>query len=279
MSLKIDKPLVSIDWLNAHLDAEQLIILDCTIPKVSLNTSISEEKTQIKGAVYFDIKNSFSDNKSAFPNTVLSPEVFEERVQKIGIQQDAIVVCYDTLGTYSSPRVWWMFQLMGFKNVVVLDGGLPAWKASGFPVEKAKVKQLKRGNFKVTYQPRKLKYTVDVFESINNKEVLIVDARSNSRFNGTKPEPRKDLKSGHIPSSVNLPFIDIQDNGKMKTETELTTIFNTFKNKKEIIFTCGSGITAAILALGAAIVELDNVAVYDSSWTEWANTKHLPISL
>ena len=279
MSLKIDKPLVSLDWLNAHLDLEQLIILDCTIPKVSLNTLVSEEKTQIKGAVYFDIKNNFSDNKSAFPNTILSPEVFEEKAQKIGIQQDAIVVCYDALGTYSSPRVWWMFQLMGFKNVVVLDGGLPAWKASGFPIESMRVNKLQRGNFKVIYQPRKLKYAADVFESIDNKEVLIVDARSNSRFNGTKPEPRKDLKSGHIPSSVNLPFIDIQNNGKMKTETELITIFNTFKNKKEIIFTCGSGITAAILALGAAIVELDNVAVYDGSWTEWASTKHLPISL
>ena len=279
MSLKIDKPLVSSDWLNAHLDLKQLIVLDCTIPKVSLNTFVSEEKTQIKGAVYFDIKNSFSDNKSAFPNTVLSPEVFEERAQKIGIHQDTIVVCYDALGTYSSPRVWWMFQLMGFKNVVVLDGGLPAWKASGFPIESMRVNKLQRGNFKAIYQPRKLKYTADVFESIDNKEVLIVDARSNGRYNGTAPEPRKDLKSGHIPSSVNLPFIDIQNNGKMKTETELITIFNSFKNKKEIIFTCGSGITAAILALGAAIVKLDNVAVYDGSWTEWASTKHLPVSL
>ena len=279
MSLKIDKPLVSVDWLNAHLDLEQLIILDCTIPKVSLNTLISEEKKQIKGAVYFDIKNSFSDNKSAFPNTILSPEVFEEKAQKIGIQQDAIVVCYDAVGTYSSPRAWWMFQLMGFKNVVVLDGGLPAWKASGFPIESMRVNKLQRGNFKIIYQPRKLKFTADVFESINNKEVLIIDARSKSRFNGTAPEPRKDVKSGHIPSSVNLPFIDIQNNGKMKTETELITIFNSFKNKKEIIFTCGSGVTAAILALGAAIVKLDNVAVYDGSWTEWASTKHLPISL
>ena len=279
MSLKIDKPLVSVDWLNAHLDLEQLIILDCTIPKVSLNTLISEEKKQIKGAVYFDIKNSFSDNKSAFPNTILSPEVFEEKAQKIGIQQDAIVVCYDAVGTYSSPRAWWMFQLMGFKNVVVLDGGLPAWKASGFPIESMRVNKLQRGNFKAIYQPRKLKYTADVFESIDNKEVLIADARPNGRYNGTTLEPRKDLKSGHIPSSINLPFIDIQNNGKMKTETELITIFNSFKNKKEIIFTCGSGVTAAILALGAAIVKLDNVAVYDGSWTEWASTKHLPISL
>ena len=168
---------------------------------------------------------------------------------------------------------------MGFKNVVVLDGGMPAWKASEFPIESMRVNKLQSGNFKVIYQPRKLKYSADVFESIDHKEVLIVDARSKNRFNGTASEPRKYLKSGHIPNSINLPFIDIQNNGKMKTETELITIFNSFKNKKEVIFTCGSGVTAAILALGAAIVKLDNVAVYDGSWTAWASTKYLPISL
>jgi thiosulfate/3-mercaptopyruvate sulfurtransferase len=278
MSLKINKPLVSVAWLHTHLENDKLIVLDCTIPKVTASALISDEKMQIKGAVFFDIKNSFSDKNAALPNTVLSPEAFEEKAQELGIHKDAVLVCYDDLGIYAAPRVWWMFQLMGFKNVAVLDGGLPEWKANNFPIEKPAFHQPKNGNFKVNHQPKKLKKTIDVLYSIDNKSVLIVDARSSGRFYGTDPEPRKDLKSGHIPNSVNLPFVEVQENGKMKSATELLAVFSNFKNKKEIIFTCGSGITAAILVLGATIAKLENVAVYDGSWTEWASTEGLPIS-
>jgi thiosulfate/3-mercaptopyruvate sulfurtransferase len=275
----MNTPLVSVAWLYNNLENENLIILDCTISKVTAKTAGIEEKNQIKGAIFFDIKNSFSDQKAALPNTVLSLEKFEEKAQELGIHKDAMLVCYDDLGIYSAPRVWWMFQLMGFNNVAVLDGGLPEWRASNFPVENLKVQQRKNGSFKVDYQPEKLKDTQDVLNSITNKAVLIVDARSSGRFYGTVSEPREDLRSGHIPNSVSLPFGDIQQNGKMKSEEELLEIFSDFKNKKEIIFTCGSGITAAILALGAAIVKVENVAVYDGSWTAWGSTKNLPVSL
>jgi thiosulfate/3-mercaptopyruvate sulfurtransferase len=278
MSLKINKPLVSVAWLHTHLENEKLIILDCTIPKVATDAIISDEKMQIKGAIFFDIKNSFSDKKVALPNTILPPEAFEEKAQELGINKDAVLVCYDDLGLYSAPRVWWMFQVMGFKNVVVLDGGLPEWKAKNFPIEKPTFYQPEIGNFKVYYKSEKLKHKKDVLKAIDNEQVLIVDARSIGRFYGTAAEPRKDLKSGHIPSSINLPFSEIHENGKMKSATELLEIFSSFKNKKEIIFTCGSGITAAILALGAAIAKVENVAVYDGSWTEWASTGGLPIS-
>ena len=275
----MNTPLVSVAWLHNNLENKNLIILDCTILKVASKTVVSEQKTQIKGAIFFDIKNRFSDKKAALINTVLAPAEFEKKAQELGIYKDSILVCYDDLGIYSAPRVWWMFQLMGFTNVAVLDGGLPEWRASNFPVETLVVYQPKKGNFKANYQPEKLKYTKDVLYAIDNKSVLIVDARSSGRFYGTAPEPREDLKSGHIPSSVSLPFGDIQQNGKMKSEEELLEIFSDFKNKKEIIFTCGSGITAAILALGAAIVKVENVAVYDGSWTAWGSTKNLPVSL
>lgn len=279
MSLKINKPLVSVDWLYNHLNDDNIVVLDCTIPKVTSNTLIVEEKTQIKGAVFFDIKNSFSDRNAALPNTVLSPEEFEIKAQELGINKDTVLVCYDDLGIYSSPRVWWMFQLMGFKNIVVLNGGFPEWKLKGFPIEIPKLHQQKNGNFKVNYKPEKLKYTKDVLISIENKKVLIVDARSNGRFLGTAPEPRKDLKSGHIPNAISLPFEEVLLNGKMKTESDLVKVFSSLKDKNEIIFTCGSGITAAILALGAAILNIKNVAVYDGSWTEWGSTDNLPIAL
>ena len=278
MSLKVNKPLVSVDWLYNNLDNEKLIILDCTIPKVTLSNSILEDKLQIKNAIFFDIKNSFSDNNSEFPNTVLSPDEFQEKAQALGINNNSIIVCYDALGIYSSPRVWWMFQLMGFNNIAVLDGGLPEWKKRNYYVEKPSNISIKKGNFTVNYQPQKIKYTKDVLNSLENKDVLIVDARSKGRFLGTEPEPRKDLESGHMPNAVSLPFEEIQQNGKMKSEAELAKIFENYKNKKEIIFTCGSGITASILALGAAIIKQENVAVYDGSWTEWASTENLPIS-
>jgi thiosulfate/3-mercaptopyruvate sulfurtransferase len=275
----MNTPLVSVAWLHNNLEDENLIILDCTIPKVTVDTIVSEQKTQIKGAIFFDIKNNFSDKKAVLPNTVLGPEEFENKAQELGIHKDSIVVCYDDLGIYSAPRVWWMFQLMGFTNVAVLDGGLPEWKASSFPVERPVVYQLKKGDFRTHYQPQKLKYTKDVLNAIVNKSILIIDARSNGRFYGTAPEPREDLKSGHIPNSVSLPFGEIQQNGKMKSKEELSKVFSDYKNNKEIIFTCGSGITAAILALGAAISEVENVAVYDGSWTAWGSTDNLPIAL
>ncbi|WP_299665295.1 sulfurtransferase [uncultured Polaribacter sp.] len=279
MSPKIPSPLVSVDWLYTILNNKNLIILDCTLPKVTDDSIISEEKKQIKGALFFDIKNNFSDTKAAFPNTVLPPIEFERKAQEIGINQDSVLVCYDDLGIYSSPRVWWMFQLMGFKNIAVLDGGLPEWKIKNYPIENPENHQPKQGNFKVDYTSEKLKCTEDVLNSIENKETLIVDARSKGRFYGTEPEPRNNLKSGHIPNSVNLPFGEVQQAGKMKSNEELKSIFKEYQNKKEVIFTCGSGITAAILALGAEIANIKNVSVYDGSWTAWGSTDHLPISL
>lgn len=277
MSLKLNKPLVSVDWLYNNLDNEKLIILDCTISKVKINSKIILEKNQIKGAIFFDIKHVFSDEKGKFPNTVLKPKLFQEKAKTIGINKDSTLICYDNLGIYSSARVWWMFQLMGFKNIAVLDGGLPEWKLKKYPVENLENHQINKGNFIVNYQPEKLKSTEDVLNSYDNKDVLIVDARSKGRFNGTEPEPRKNLSSGHIPNSHNLPYSEILLNGNMKTQEELHTIFKSFKNKKQVIFTCGSGITASILALGAAIIDLENIAVYDGSWSEWGSELKNPI--
>ncbi|MFK8060917.1 MAG: sulfurtransferase [Polaribacter sp.] len=278
MPLKINKPLVSVDWLYNHLEDEKLIILDCTIPKVTAESIVNEDKTQIKGAVFFDIKNVFSDKNALFPNTVLSPKEFEEKAQGLGIHKDSKVVCYDDLGIYSSPRVWWMFYLMGFKNIAVLNGGLPAWKAKNYPIEKPKTHQPKKGNFKVDYLPEKIKFTDDILQSLVNKNILIADARSKGRFLGTEPEPRKEVKSGHIPNSVSFPFSETQENGFMKTKEDLVSLFNKLSStEKEFIFSCGTGITASILALSAEIAGIKNYAIYDGSWTEWALTDGLPI--
>jgi thiosulfate/3-mercaptopyruvate sulfurtransferase len=280
MSLKITKPVVSVDWLKSNLGNEQLIILDCTIPKVTaeLNTPISEEKKQIKAAIFFDIKKKFSDLNAAFPNTILSPQEFKKKCQNLGINIDSAIVCYDDLGIYSSPRVWWMFELMGFKNIAVLDGGFPKWEENKYPIEKHQKKVFLKGNFEVNYQLEKIKYTEDVFSAIENDGILIADARSKGRFNSTEPEPRNGLKGGHIPNSISLPFSEILDKGMLKTEDDLKVIFSEINpENKELIFTCGTGITASVLALGAEILGIKKYSVYDGSWTEWASTENLPI--
>ncbi len=274
------KPLVSVEWLYSNLENNKLIILDATIPKVTAKTETIEVKEQIKGAIYFDIKKIFSDVSAPFPNTILSPHKFEEKAQELGVNQDSILVVYDDSGIYSSPRVWWMFQLMGFKNIVVLDGGLPKWKSEKYPIEIPKNHQLKKGDFKVNYKSEKIKYTEDVLQAIKDDKVVIADARSKDRFYAIVKEPRKDIKNGHIPNSVSLPFTEIQENGLMKPSEELEVVFNNLNtNKEQIIFTCGTGITASILALGAELAGIKNYSVYDGSWTEWGSTDNLPIEI
>lgn len=280
MSLKLPKPLVSASWLLSHLNDKNLIVLDCTIPKVTAKKTLIEQKKQIKGALFFDIKNVFSDINAPFPNTALSPQEFELKAQELGINKSSIIVCYDDLGVYSSPRVWWLFQLMGFKNIAVLNGGLPKWKEEKFPIENQQKNNLSKGNFKVDYQPQKITYTKEVLSSLEDKNILIADARSKGRFYTTEPEPRKEVKGGHIPNSVSFPFGNILKDGLVKPKEDLLKIYKELNpDEKELVFTCGTGITASILALGAAITNQKSFAVYDGSWTEWGSTEGLPIEI
>lgn len=280
MYLKVNSPLVSVDWLFENLDDESLIILDTTIPKVGSKTvALEDEKQQIKNAIFFDL-NVFSESDAPFPNTILSADEFQKKAQKIGVHQESCLVVYDDLGMYSSPRAWWMFQLMGFTNIAVLDGGFPAWKAQQLPTEKPINKIVSEGNFKANYQPQKIVFTNDVLKNLETQHSLVFDARSEGRFYGTEPEPRKEVRGGHIPNSFSLPHTAMLSEGKMKSKEDLQYLFQSKNNEnKPLIFTCGSGITASVLALGAEIAGVKNHAVYDGSWTEWGSTESLPITL
>jgi thiosulfate/3-mercaptopyruvate sulfurtransferase len=274
------KPLVSVDWLFHHLEDENLIILDATISKITDKAVVSILKEQIVGAIFFDIKKTFSDTNSPFPNTILSVKEFEIEARNLGINNNSKLVIYDDLGIYASPRVWWMFQLMGFKNTTVLDGGLPAWKAKGYSTEKQKKKPFSKGNFTANYQSRKIKFTKDILTAIDDSSILVADARSQKRFSGSVLEPRKEVRNGHIPNAISIPYTELLQQGIMKSEAALATLFeNKNPTKKELIFSCGTGITACTLALGAELCGIENYAVYDGSWTEWGSTLHLPVSV
>ena len=277
--LQIEKPLVSVNWLYQHKDAINLVILDGTIAKVAshkTNSKIGENK--IPKARFFDIKKTFSIQGADFPNTAINPKDFEKEARKLGINKDSCIVVYDAHGIYSSPRVWWLFNSMGFNNIAVLNGGFPAWKKANYPVEKKNKQDIALGNFEVNYQPKKIIDSSFVLESISNASKLIVDARSSGRFNATETEPRKEVRSGHIPTSINVPYSSLLNNSELINKKELEELFIKINpDKKEMIFSCGSGITACVLALGATIAGHKKNSVYDGSWTEWGSLTHLPI--
>lgn len=268
--------LVSIQWLKDNMQDPNLIILDASQQINQANVLPEYTGIQIQGARFFDIKNDFSDTSNPLPNTFPHPETFEKAAQNLGINTTTKIVVYDSLGIYSSPRGWWLFQIMGHENVWVLDGGLPAWVQANLPVEKNETKTYPKGDFKSYFNPTMLKNTADVLANINTQAALLIDARSNDRFLGLTPEPRAGLRSGHIPGSLNIPYTDLVQNGFFFSKEKLKTILP--NQEKPIFFSCGSGITACIDYLAYEIIGSKNArAVYDGSWTEWGQSDSLPI--
>ena len=278
-SLKINKPLVSVNWLHQNIEATNLIVLNGTLPKVTLKSNeIKTEESQIPITRVFDIKKVFSIQGAQFPNTVLAPKDFEIKARDLGINSDSCIIVYDEYGMYSAPRVWWLFKTMGFDNIAVLDGGFPAWKEAGYSIEKKQVHHFDKGNFTVNYNPNLLINSDTLLNLLNKTDKQIVDARSAGRFYSTAPEPRAEIRSGHIPNSKNLPYSTLVSGGKLKSKKALEILFKEVNpNNNEMIFSCGSGITACVLALGATIAGFDDLAIYDGSWTEWGSLPHLPI--
>jgi thiosulfate/3-mercaptopyruvate sulfurtransferase len=272
------KPILSTKWLHQNLKNSNVIILDAS-PETNVSGLTTEfPNIQIKGARHFDIKNTFSDSNISLPNTLPSPSHFENECRKIGINSDSIIVVYDNLGTYTSPRVWWMFKVMGHQNVHILNGGLPNWIEKHYEVEPLIKHQYLLGDFKVNFNSNLFVNKQEVLNNIESKKSLVLDARSEERFSGLKPEPRKGIRSGHIPNSKNLPFQKVLNEGKFKSKRKLSKLFDNLNiDDQPLIFSCGSGITACILYVAHELISDKPKAVYDGSWTEWGLDKTLPI--
>ncbi|MGY6650474.1 sulfurtransferase [Wenyingzhuangia sp. IMCC45574] len=270
----MNKSIVSAEWLNDNLSNDNLIILDCTLINQLLKQPTEIQNIQIKNARFFDIKNKFSDTENEFPSAYPSITQFENEAQKLGINDTSFIVVYDSNGIYSSPRAWWLFKSMGHKEIYVLNGGLPEWLKNDFKTEVKSEKKYLKGNFKVKATENIVRKFDDILKNLSSQKELIIDVRSEDRFNGIVPEPRKGLRSGKIENSINLPYTNVLENGKFKNEKELKQIFKFLVNeKKNIIFSCGSGITACVVYLASYNI-LDNFkAVYDGSWTEWGERK------
>ncbi len=270
--ISIHASLVSVKWLHKNLEASNLIVLDATIKKITDNEAVFDSETQIPSTRFFDIKHRFSDTSAEFPNTFPSKEQFTIEAQKLGINNDSAIVVYDDKGIYSSARVWMLFKTFGYNNIAVLDGGFPEWKRENYRVEDKFNYKGRTGNFVATIQPKYFKFFDDIAKASNDKSYTILDARSEQRFKGLVAEPRTGLRSGTIPNSINLSYTKLLNGNCLKSKTELFTIFNTLvKPDQHLIFSCGSGITACILALGAEISDYKNSSVYDGSWTEYGS--------
>ena len=269
-TISVPLPIVTVWWLREYLEASNLIVLDCTIAKVVNNPHPFASSVQIPKARFFDLKEAFSDTDSPFPTTFPSQEKFNAEAKKLGINNDSAIVVYDDKGIYSSARVWWMFKAMGHHNIAVLNGGLPEWIKVGYKTEIRRDYDGPSGDFQGKFDPKYIKFFEDVKEASSNKSHIIVDARSEGRFNSLEAEPRAGLRMGNIPNSVNLPYEDLMNNYKLLSPIDLKQKFENMAKKEDpIIFSCGSGITACILALGAELSGFKNISVYDGSWTEW----------
>ena len=279
---KITSPLVSVQWLADHLDAENLVILDASMkPVVPVDNNDSQEESScIRGARRFDFDNDIRDKNTDLPHMMPSAEFFTGEMQKLGINKDSAIVVYDDVGVYSSPRAWWMFRAMGHAQVAVLDGGLPAWKKAGYPCEaQAANTGPHRGNFVGKLQADFFCDSAQVLEALSDPSFAVLDARSEGRFKGLEPEPRVGLRSGHMPNALNLPFANTVQDGFMLPATKLNSVFSKLVNiEQKLIFSCGSGVTACFTALAAELAGYSNITVYDGSWSEWGLPGNLPVT-
>jgi len=270
------KELVTIEWLNQNLNKKDLILLDASLDKTAQGELSANDMQTIPTARYFDLKGCFSDKQSEFPNTFPSKEQFELECQRLGINQTSEIVVFDKHGIYSSPRVWWMFKIMGHEHVSVLDGGLPEWIQKGFKTEKRSTQTYQPGNFKATLTKRFVVMFSDIETNLEEETFTLIDVRSAGRFNGSEEEPRKHLKSGHIKGSVNIPYKEVLIDGKFKSTKELKTLFeDKCSVDSKLVFSCGSGLTACIVLLASELAFKKSRYVYDGSWTEWAEKNNL----
>ncbi len=266
-------PLVTTSWLAGRLHDPGVVILDATLPPVGVTPPVDTRARyfaqHIPGAIFFDIEE-LSDRSSPLPHMLPTADVLSRSLSALGIGDEMAIVIYEQEGVYSGPRAWWMLKTIGAKSVYFLDGGLRAWIGAGLPTDSGTVQRAP-----ATFRAQLDQDAVKDFSQIQDMiaaHAQILDARSAGRFSGALPEPRPGLSSGHMPGATSVPFAELVEEGRLKAAEELRRIFAAkgVDMKQPITTTCGSGITAAVIALGLEVAGAKQVSLYDGSWAEYA---------
>lgn len=265
------EPFVSTAWLAEHLTDPDVVVVDGSwyLPAANRNPREEYLAGHIPGAIWFDV-DQYADLSTGLPHMLMQPKAFGELAGKLGISETMTIVVYDGMGLFSAPRVRWTFNTMGAAKVAILDGGLPAWKAEGRPVDPGEATRTPT-TFKVSFDRSAVARLDQMQDFARHGLYQIADARPAARFRGEAPEPRPGLKSGHMPNARSSPADQLVENGRLKPVEQLRAQFAAagIDLTRPIATTCGSGVTAATLKLALEQAGARDVILYDGAWAEW----------
>jgi thiosulfate/3-mercaptopyruvate sulfurtransferase len=266
-------PLVPTSWLAGRLGDPRTVVLDATLPPVGITPPVDTfaryVASHISGAIFFDIE-ALSDRTTSLPHMMPTAEAFSLDMSAVGIDDRMTICIYEQEGVFSAPRAWWMLRTFGARDVSILDGGLRAWVEAGLPTSSGPVYRAP-ANFHATLDREGIRDFPQMQQLIAGRG-QILDARSAGRFTGAAPEPRSGISSGHMPGATSIPYTELVADGRLKSVEQLHKVFEAtgVDLKQPITTTCGSGVTAAVIALGLEIGGADRVSLYDGSWAEYA---------
>lgn len=270
---------VSPEWLEQRLGRPGLSIVDGSwyLPAQNRDAKAEHDAAHIPGAVFFD-QDHVVEPGSTLPHTLPTPRHFAQFAGSMGIKQTDTIVVYDGPGFFSAPRVWWMFRVMGAREVYLLDGGLDGWKATGRPVTAAPTR-VAACLFETDFDAGRVASLDDMRAIVADGSAQIADARSGGRFAGAEPEPRAGLRSGHMPGARNVPAGALSRDGRLLPVDALRGVLEEagIDLTRPVVTTCGSGVTAAVVTLALASVGHEDNRLYDGSWTEWGGRDDTPV--